>query len=212
MFKCDFCDRILLNKGGCGKHMKTCKSNPDRVERCGGALKNSIPWNKGLNKEIDDRVLKQSVATKGRDFGFVKGSKHTEQYKKDQSKRMHERYASGWECVAGRCKKYKYHSEIAGDVNVNVDGTWELKFCKFLDSIKLTCVRNKERFAYINLDGKHATYQPDFYIEDLNTFIEVKGYETDLDKCKWEQFPHALIVLRRYEINNLTEWYQSLGK
>lgn len=39
--------------------------------------------------------------------------------------------------------------------------------------------------------------------------IEVKGYETDLDKAKWKYFTEKLIVLRRKEIGELDEWFKS---
>ena len=58
-------------------------------------------------------------------------------------------------------------------------------------------------------DGTKSTYQPDFYIEDLKSYIEVKGYETDLDKAKWKYFTEKLIVLRRKEIGELDEWFKS---
>lgn len=52
---------------------------------------------------------------------------------------------------------------------------------KWLDKNGLKWKRNKERFSYINLKNTKSTYCPDFWIEDWNTFLEVKGYETDLD-------------------------------
>ena len=44
--------------------------------------------------------------------------------------------------------------------------------------------------------SKIGYYKPDFYLVDENLYIEVKGYETDLDHDKWSQFPHQLKVLR----------------
>lgn len=66
--------------------------------------------------------------------------------------------------------------------------------CKYLDELKVKWVRNKKRFNYINLNNKKSTYCPDFYIEDWDSYIEVKGYKTKLDECKWNQFPEKLII------------------
>lgn len=119
------------------------------------------------------------------------------------SNNMKARYASGWECSAGRCKKYEYISSVAGIIKV--DGSWELIFCRYADKQKLRWRRNNKRFPYIRPDGKISTYLPDFYVEDWNSYIEIKGYETDLDRAKWEQFPEKLMILRKKEIGELAE-------
>ena len=53
-----------------------------------------------------------------------------------------------------------------------------------------------------------ANLLPDFNIKDFNLFLEVKGYETDLDRCKWSQFNENLCVLRKEDIFNLDSWYE----
>ena len=118
-----------------------------------------------------------------------------------------ELYANGWECKAGRCPKYDYSSPIAGDIKV--DGSWELIFCRYADAVGLTWKRNKQRFPYVRPDGKDSTYQPDFYVDEWKSYVEVKGYETDLDTAKWSQFPEKLTVLRKNEISELDEWLKS---
>ena len=55
------------------------------------------------------------------------------------------------------------------------------------------------------LAGKVSYYTPDFWIEELKGYLEVKGYETDLDRCKWKQFPEMLTIWKKEEIKNL-EW------
>ena len=75
--------------------------------------------------------------------------------------------------------------------------------CQYLDKKKYIQKRNKIRFPYIKPDGKKATYQPDFYVDDWNSYVEVKGYETELDKCKWSQITNPLIIIRKKEIKNM---------
>jgi hypothetical protein len=108
------------------------------------------------------------------------------------------RHADGWDNKAGRCKKYKYYSEIAGEITL--DGTWELETAKWLDKNEYNWKRNKNRFEYTNLTGKIRHYTPDFWVEELGGYLEIKGYETDLDRCKWSQFPDKLTVWKKKEL------------
>lgn len=164
-------------------------------------------WNSGLTKETDNRVKNHSKTLKGRDVGFKKGSKHSEEWKKEQSLRMNKLYESGWEPVCGRCKKYDYSSPIAGDVKL--DGRWEVKVAEFFDKSGLNWERNRKRFKYIKPNGKESTYQPDFFIKDWNCYIEVKGYETELDRAKWSQFKDNLKIINGKNIGELDEWLKS---
>jgi len=118
-------------------------------------------------------------------------------YSLKQSEAIKKRYAEGWMPKAGRCEKISYTSPGAGQMKV--DGTWELEVAKFLDKLGVKWKRNKSRFAY-NFEGKDRFYTPDFYLEDRDLYIEVKGYETEKDRSKWSQFPHKMLVLKKNEI------------
>lgn len=131
-----------------------------------------------------------SEKTKQKLRGFKR--KMNDKFKLNRSNEMHKRYASGWEAKAGRCKKIDYISPIAG--KIKVDGTWELKVCTYLDKNNYIWIRNKKRFEYIDNLNKHRTYCPDFYLKNENLYIEVKGYITDLDKIKWNQFTEKLEI------------------
>lgn len=132
---------------------------------------------------------------------------HTEQTKELLRKSIVKRYEDGWMPKAGRCKKYIYESPVAG--KVSLDGTWELTTAKWLDYKGFTWKRNTKRFRYTNLKGKVSHYTPDFYVEDIG-YVEVKGYETELDRCKWKQFNEPLTVWYRDDIkrfnSELAEW------
>ena len=51
-----------------------------------------------------------------------------------------------------------------------------------------------------NLKGTISHYVPDFWVEELNSYVEVKGYETALDRCKWSQFKEPLVVWKQTEL------------
>lgn len=126
------------------------------------------------------------------------GRKQSEDFKKFMSAHAEWRHANGWDNKAGRCKKYKYYSEVAGEVTL--DGTWELETAKWLDKNKYNWKRNKNRFEYTHLNGNLRHYTPDFWVEEFDGYLEIKGYETDLDRCKWSQFPDKLIVWKKKEL------------
>jgi hypothetical protein len=48
-------------------------------------------------------------------------------------------------------------------------------------------------------------YFPDFYIESIDLYIEVKGYETDRDRAKWLQFPEKLCIIKAAEIKKIKQ-------
>lgn len=160
-------------------------------------LKGKPAWNKGLTKENDERVLQCTKKIKeafknGANQGWTSNHKHSEKTKELIRKKILQRYENGWEVKCGRALKYIYESVIAG--KVKVDGKWELAVAKYFDSKNLNWTRNKKRFKYINLEGKISTYCPDFWVEDWKTYVEVKGYETELDRCKWSQFIEPLQI------------------
>ena len=195
MLICKFCSKECKNENSLRNHERLCKENPNKQESSlssyhkSGSSKGKIAWNKGLpawNKGLPGTFL---------------GKNHSNETKEKMSNSKKELYATGWEPVCGRSKKYKHVSPIAGEILV--DGTWELKVAQHLDSLGVKWNRNRKRFDYIRPDGKSATYQPDFYVEDWNSFLEVKGYETELDRCKWSQFNEPLIIWRKNEIKDL---------
>ena len=195
-------------KNGEWRCSKSSNSCPILKEKNSKAIKKSwkndrvcnftgkTPWNKGLTKETSSRVREYTKRIKQafKENGHVwSGKSHSEEAKKKMSKTRTQMYINGWEASScGRSKKYKYNSSVAG--KITLDGKWELAASKYFDFIKVQWCRNKKRFPYINLKGKKSTYCPDFYIFDWKCYIEVKGYKTELDICKWKQFPYKLKI------------------
>jgi len=121
---------------------------------------------------------------------------------RDQRARIIARYEQGWMPKAGRCEKYSHSSPVAG--NVSLDGTWELVVAQWLDLKGYNWRRNTKRFQYTNLKGAVSHYTPDFWVEGIG-YVEVKGYKTKLDECKWSQFPENLTVWFRKDVDRIKE-------
>ena len=196
MDKCIYCDKIINNKGSLKSHELCCKMNPNKI-------KHNRSEHSGRKKNKDYFVWNRGIKTNhtpwNKNKKGIKGTPHTEQFKKSLSEKMKKQYQEGRESSCGRSKKYEYESKIAG--KIKLDGTWELLIAKYLDFLNVSWSRNKKRFIYTNLKGTTSSYQPDFYVSEWNCYLEVKGYQTDLDLCKWHQFPETLIILRKNEIN-----------
>ena len=200
IFICSKCN--LEIKSSREKHINSCNGLVPRRRRKN--IQNKIKyegWSKGLTKDTDDRINKISKSLKEK-YKNCETPKHTNETKKLLSKLMYERYKNGWESIAGRCKKYDYISIIAG--NIKVDGRWEYVVAEYLDSLNINWKRNTIRFEYFNeIKNKISTYCPDFYLIDLDVYIEVKGYKTDLDECKWKQFKYKLEIWDKSKMKEL---------
>ena len=61
-------------------------------------------------------------------------------------------------------------------------GSWELQVANWLNSMNVEWVR-KVYLSY-EKDGIQKTYCPDFYLPAQNIYLEVKGYFSEVDKCK----------------------------
>ncbi|MFM2393855.1 MAG: Vibrio phage vB VchM Kuja [Bacteroidota bacterium] len=225
---CDKCDKQCKTLSGLNYHKKTCKGKKEIVicPKCHLEIKTNREkhfntcngegprrkrpkkdkkdiWNKGLTKDTDERMSKisKSLKEKYKD-GNCETPKHTNETKELLSKLMIERYKNGWESVAGRCRKYEYESIIAG--KIKVDGRWEYVVAEYFDSLNINWKRNTQRFDYFNeIKNKKSTYCPDFYLIDLDIYIEVKGYKTELDECKWKQFKYKLEIWDKSKMKEL---------
>jgi hypothetical protein len=84
---------------------------------------------------------------------------------------------------------------------IKLQGQWEVDFYLWAKTAGLNPQRPTEGFKYI-WNGER-TYYPDFYIESLDLYVEVKGYETDRDRAKWLHFPKKLCIIKEKEIKEI---------
>lgn len=155
------------------------------------------PWNK--NKTGLQTAWNKGLTNDPRLTGKASTAEKELERKNKLSKIATKRHEAGWDNKAGRCNKYS--SPTAGDITL--DGTWELSVAKWLDAQNYNWKRNTKRFQYTNLKNALSHYTPDFWVEELNGYLEVKGYETELDRCKWQQFTENLTVWKKKDLQKL---------
>lgn len=111
--------------------------------------------------------------------------------------------------VKKKVEEGTWHTSLARHMHINYNGvdlhgSWELGYAKFLDKNNIKWIKNKDSFAYI-YEGKERRYTPDFYLIESDQYIEIKGYKTDKDEAKWSQFPkhRKLTVLMKKDLKEL---------
>ena len=211
---------FVLSNGGncCSEHGNQCpekirinsETNKQRIKSKGhpkGAT-GKTPWNKG--KTISDYIEYygeekwQEIASRQaihKNSWDCMTEEQKDLFRIERSRDMKKRYESGWQSKAGRCKKIWYESPIAG--KISVDGFWELFVAMYFDFKKYDWRRNTKRFGYIHLNGKDSNYTPDFWVKDFESYVEVKGYEDELTKCKLKQFKEPVQLWKKEKIKEI---------
>lgn len=188
---CQFCGKTCKNRNSLCNHERMCKLNPNNQLLSSGFIKynNEIrdgkrkSWNKGLTKETDVRVAKNAESVKQHYLNNnVSRKPLSEEHKKKISNTINEKVKNNqWHVSIAKNMHYKYK-------DVDLHGTWELKYAQYLDKNNIKWIRNIQKFKYC-FNNKTHYYTPDFYLTDINTFIEIKGYKTAKDEAKWKDFP-----------------------
>lgn len=215
-FICRFCGKEWKNKNSLIQHEVRCKSNPDRIDlsymnEIHENNKGRIPWNKGLTKETDERVLKYSLKEKERMIKYgsngcfgLKGNnnyackENIRQKISITAKKYHSTHENN---SVGKGKRGWYKG-------IHCQSSWELAYVIYQLEHGINIIRNKKGFKY-TWNGSEHTYYPDFYLPDLNQYIEIKGYYSDRDKCKIEQFVGNILVLQRPQLQYILDYVSS---
>lgn len=95
---CKYCGKVCKNENSLKQHEVRCKENPNRISLSPICSKGNNPWNKGLTKETDERVLQRANAVKEAYLsGKIQkeGKPHTEETKKKISESMKLAHAEG---------------------------------------------------------------------------------------------------------------------
>ena len=191
MEKCVYCEKICKNKNSLAQHKVRCKFNNNRKIPF-PLWKSRIDkpsWNKGLTKITDDRVKAIGITYSkkckaGECTPSFKNKHHSQKTRDVISKKL------SLNNKGGRCKWFI--TENNSGVKFSVQGTWELKFTKYLNTIDDNWVKigigNKiHSFEWVDDNGKNHWYTPDFWSDKLKKYFEIKGYWWGKDREKMEK-------------------------
>lgn len=84
-------------------------------------------------------------------------------------------------CSRKCSNKHNYHPTTTKYTGQEYEGQWfdsgsEVKFVKLLNEHKIKWIKNSTiSFPFIDTDNRNRRYFPDFYLPDLNWWVEIKG-------------------------------------
>jgi len=206
---CLFCGKELKKYGK--SHQTYCKLNPNRKKTY------NEDWNEEKRSK-HSKIMKEKNTNAKRVYSEEQRAKisirsketnlkyWTAENKKKQSDLMKqivlnkpESYSSKNVCV--RTKSIEFVDSFGN--NTKLSGNWELIVAEHLNSKNIKWTNKiKKPFNYFWNEKWHF-YFPDFYLPELNVYIEVKGFERERDRMKWKYFPEKLFVLKLKEIQNI---------
>ena len=200
---CIYCGKICKNDNSLRNHERLCKENPDRQI----LVSNFIKWNeyragkhlqKASNQYIKAKetgdIYSISDETRKRISDAAKGRVHTKEQKEHLSKKMKDVAKDNPNYSFSKNKYFK--KEIIN--GFRMDSSWESIFANYLNQNNIKWIKSKKSFKYIFENEEHS-YYPDFYLEDFDLYVEIKGQETERDKAKYKVVEN-LIVLKQPEI------------
>lgn len=208
---CRFCNKECKNDNSLRNHERLCKSNPNRqltsYEKYGPieGFNNfgRKAWNSGLTKETDARVMKSSQTlanryAKNEIIPSAKGTHKSDFQREKISKAMIDICKTRNCSLCGKGKRGYYKGYWC-------QSSWELAYVIYNIEHGIKFSRNKKRFPYY-YNGKQRSYFPDFYLDDLDTYVEIKGFYDEKTKAKQEQFKGKLLMLKAEDIKEYLDY------
>lgn len=207
MLKCKFCNKECKNNNSLRNHERLCKLNPNRQST---AFESEVVQKsrKKSNASIKAKELgieySMSQTTKEKISSKVK-SVWTEERRKEwsiimtaQAQKNIENHPESYSYknFCGRAKKSLYRDEW-------MHSSWELEVAKWFDENNIKWTKKVRYFEY-TWNNNTRKYFPDFYLEEFDLYVEVKGYETDRDLIKWKSIPN-LLILKDKEIKEIKQ-------
>jgi hypothetical protein len=202
MLVCTFCNKEWQNSNSHRNHERLCKENPHRKEPKPKsdawklAMKTKHGGNQytkaaslGLPKPLmsDETRKKISDASKKQVWDGERRQRHSDAMKKAVEQNPDSYTSSN----RGRTKQFIFDG-------IKFQGKWELEFYQYCKENNIQIERSNEWFEY-EWNGTRK-YFPDFYLSEKDLYIEIKGYETERDRAKWNSFPKRLKIIRKEDI------------
>lgn len=200
LFECQYCKK-MFKKIGLGNHIWREHTEEGKKYKEDFKIGKRTSWNKNLKKESSNSIRIQSEKVRegyksGRLIQKEKGKKRNPLIGKKISDTINKKIKDGsWHYSFSKTRTINYKG-------IKLYGNWEFEFAKWLDNNQINWRRPKEKFVY-NFENKERFYTPDFYLIDKKEYIEIKGYETEKDRCKWKDFPLALRIIKGEELFKL---------
>jgi hypothetical protein len=119
-----------------------------------------------------------------RDKGFFKGK------------------SGGMRIGAGRAKSGWYKG-------IFCNSSYELAWVIYSLDNNVKFKRNTKGFEYLNTEGYISNYYPDFYIENEETYIEIKGYKEKEFENKQKYFTEKILVVDKNKIKPIINYVES---
>lgn len=150
-----------------------------------------------LSKETKAKISK---TLRGRKFSEAtlakkRGKRHTEEAKEKMRQAALERWQDSKFQLRMRSKLGCGAHTKGGyrkDLGYYVRSRWEANFARLLMFLRVDCKYESERFVIKDLSGEVvATYLPDFYLEVLDRYVELKGYWYEEARQKIKLFREA---------------------
>lgn len=188
---CQYCGKECKNLNSLKQHQARCKMNSNRIHIDGSKYSHTA-WNKGKTKDTDNRLVKQGENFKNNYYSGKFKTWNTGKTKdtSDSIKLAAEKISN---TIKEKIKNDDWHlsfskarTQIYKDIKFQ--GIWEVEFAKYLDKLNIEWIRPTEKFEYI-YNNETCYYLPDFYLPIYDLYIEIKGYPTDRDFAKWDNFP-----------------------
>lgn len=151
-----------------------------------GAKKGVIPWNKGLTKDSDRRVLKGAESLSISKIGRP-GRLWTDKERKQRSIWAKTQGNGGYKRGSGRGKSGRYKGFWC-------DSSWELAYVIYCLDHKIDIKRNTEKRSYI-FEDQIKSYTPDFIVD--SKLVEIKGWITPQWEAKLSQNPDIIVLYEK---------------
>ena len=108
----------------------------------------------------------------------------------------------------GRSKQLEYINRLGERMMLNAE---EILMAQYLDSTELRWHRNPKGFPDQDMMGNQRKFYPDFYVEDLNLYVEYKGWITEKMAHKMADATQNNPTLHLSIVVGKDKRYQSMG-
>lgn len=201
LLKCKYCGRVCKNKNSLAQHEIRCKENPNRIK----IKSNFVEYNE-LVKSGERKASNQFI--KAKEIGLPQPEITEETRKKlgngwkgkTLPNWMKEKISNGMQIAVRKYPDSYSSSNVNGRVkkviykDTTLDSQWEADFAIWLDQNEIIWERPNNGFEY-DYEGKKHIYYPDFYLPQLNIYVEVKGYKREKDEYKWKSLNNLIVIL-----------------